>query len=102
MALIAELAGDLLHPLALRRGPSGLKPGLPVLGVEPRRLGLGQEPLEHDDETRRRLELGQVTHSLEDLESAARDVAVGVLAVVSGKIGSRAPQTIRTGTASAR
>ena len=72
------------HPRHLDPVGSGLEPGAPFSGVELRRLGLLEESLEHRDEAPRRIELRQVADPVEDLQAAAGDGLVGVLAVVDG------------------
>ena len=67
-------------------GPVGGRPepGTPLSGVELRRLGLLEESLEHCDEAARRFELRQVADPVEDLQAAAGDGLVGVLAMADG------------------
>ena len=60
------------------------QPGPPLLGVEARRLGLPQELFEGDDEAAGRLELRHVADPLEDLEPAAGNRLMRVLAVADG------------------
>jgi hypothetical protein len=68
-----------------------LKAGTPAAGVEPGRLGLVEESLDHSDEPLGRLELGQMLDPFEDFEAAAANGLVSAFGVRAGMIGSRAP-----------
>ena len=72
------------HPRHLDPVGGGPEPRAPLPGVELRRPGLLEESLEHRDEAPRRLELRQVAGPVEDLQAAAGDGLVGVLAVADG------------------
>ena len=83
----------LLHAHPRNLGPvgGGPEPGAPLSGVELRRFGLLEESLERCDEASRRFELRQVADPVEDLQAAAGDGLVGVLAMADGD--DRIPRT---------
>ena len=68
----------------LRFASGDAKAAAPLRGVEPSRLVLCDESLEHRDEAPRRLELRQVADAFEDLEPTAGNRLMRVLAVVEG------------------